>query len=110
MQVSLRRLEKCPSMLIPARRQLSAALTAQWLHIRRGTMGKVLRQSQTSMTLLQFMRLMALAIFLSSLSLGYGIFQLVYASYPVQPWVSWNRVHRRFYEVGQYPLALMTSG
>lgn len=95
-------------MLILSRRQLSTALTVQWLHIRRGTMGKVLRQSQTSMTLLQFMRLMALAIFLSSLSLGYGIFQL-YEFFPAKPWVSWNNVHNGFREVGQYPSAVLTS-
>ena len=94
----------------------SVALTIQWLQLRRGTIGKVLRQSQSSMTPLQFTRLMALAIILTSFSLGFGIYQLYSlllpgppGFWPLEPWVSWDNVHYKFSDVGQFPFALMTS-
>lgn len=75
------------------------------------TIEKILRQTHGSMTILQFIRLMALAVILTCFSLGYGLYQ-VYAFVAVDgllPWVSWYNVHNHFYEVAQVPLAIMTA-
>lgn len=90
---------------------LLPALTIQWLQLRRGSIGKVLRQTHASMTLLQFMRLMALASILTLFSLGFGFYQLYVfvAVHKVTPWVSWEFVHSKFFHVGQVPSAFMSA-
>jgi pheromone a factor receptor len=61
------------------------------------------------MTLLQFLRLMALAVIITSLSLGLGLYQLYSftALETLLPWISWNNVHHNFSDVGQFPLIII---
>jgi hypothetical protein len=62
------------------------------------------------MTLWQFMRLMALAILIALISLGFGIYQLYTSVGGLMPWVGWDNVHHGFSGVGQFPMMFMTSG
>lgn len=87
----------------------SAVLAIKWLQLRRNSIGKVLRNSHASMPLLQFIRLMALAVIITSLSLGLGLYQL-YSFTALEtflPWISWNNVHHNFSDVGQFPLIII---
>lgn len=63
------------------------------------------------MTLLQFMRLMALAIFTTCMTFGFGIYQIYYIAPPSgpQPWVSWDNVHNHFFEIGIYPTVVLSK-
>lgn len=89
-----------------------AVLTVQWLHLRRSSIGKVLRASHASMTLLQFIRLMALAIFMTFFTLGYGFWQVASLKDALLPWISWDNVHGGtggFAGVGQIPLSVWSA-
>lgn len=63
------------------------------------------------MTLLQFMRLMALAIFTTCMTFGFGLYQIYYIapSSGPSPWVSWDNIHTHFYQIGQFPAALLSK-
>lgn len=85
-------------------------LTVQWLYIRSDAIEKALRERRASMTVLQVIRLMALAMILTCFALGFGFLQIYFiATHGLSRWGSWHHLHRNFDQVGQFPSALLSE-
>lgn len=59
------------------------------------------------MHVVQFLRLLALALILASYALGFSLYQLSLNSGYLQPWVSWDYAHSGFSQIGQFPAAVL---
>lgn len=84
-------------------------LTCQWLLIRRSQVRHSLLDSDSGMPILQFLRLLALALFLTLFGLGFSFYQLAltFSSSSMQAWVSWDNVHAGFSRITQVPAVWM---
>lgn len=84
-------------------------LTFQWLLLHRGQLRKALNDSDPAMPMMQFLRLLALALILALYALGFSLYQLGLSLQWLGPWVSWGYVHAGFSQIGQFPAAVMTD-
>ena len=94
-----------PDALVPP--DCIIVLTFQWLLIHRGQLREALQESGSAMSIMQFLRLLALALILASYGLGFSIYQLRMSAGQLQAWISRDNVHSGFSQIGQAPAVLI---
>lgn len=84
------------------------ALIVKWLFLHRGSVSKVLHESNDSMSILQFIRLLLLSLVFSLTTMGFSLWQLIMVSRSgLEPWVSWNWSHAFFRDISQVPTTIL---